>query len=73
MEQKRHTMKINGEKLKNVIHEWTSIREFGPIIGYNEKTIRRGIKSGEISMGLALAIANEFGISIYSLRRLIGE
>ena len=73
MKQKRHTMKINGEKLKNMIHEWTSIRKFGPIIGYDEKTIRRGIKSGEISIGLAVAIAGFFGINIYTLKSLIGE
>lgn len=53
---------INSEVLYALIKSKTSIRKLGPAIGFNEKTIRRGLKEGEMSAWLVMMLAVELDV-----------
>lgn len=53
---------INREVLYSKIKEKTSIRQIGPTIGYNEKTIRRGLIDGELSIEVVILLGLELRV-----------
>lgn len=55
---------INSGMLYNAIQAKTSIRKLGPEIGYSEKTIRRALKEGVISVNLAIRLSQYLGINL---------
>lgn len=48
---------INSEVLYALIKSKTSIRKLGPATGFNEKTIRRGLKEGKMSAFLVIMLS----------------
>ena len=48
---------IDDNVLRELIRTKTSIRKLGPMIGHNEKTIRRGLKEKEMSLELVALLA----------------
>lgn len=49
---------INSEKLRKLIKtKRVTIEYLGPAVGYNEKTISRGLKDGQMSASLVMLIA----------------
>ena len=48
---------INSEVLYALIKSKTSIRKLGPATGFNEKTIRRGLKEGKMSVLLVIMLS----------------
>lgn len=63
-ERGRKIVNINSEMLYNAIQAKTSIRKLGPEIGYSEKTIRRALKEGVISVNLAISLSQYLGINL---------
>lgn len=53
----KHKWKINSDRLRTYIKEKTSIREIGREGIYNEKTIRRGLSAGYMSLDLIMYLA----------------
>ena len=51
-------VRINKEGLYELIGQKTSIRKLGPMIDYNEKTIRRGLDDCMMSIELVFAISS---------------
>lgn len=48
---------IHDEILRKLIKTKSSIRKLGPMIGHNEKTIRRGLNEKEMSLELVALLA----------------
>lgn len=53
---------IDSEALYALIKSKTSIRKLGPATGFNEKTIRRGLKEGRMSAWLVMMLGIELGV-----------
>ena len=53
---------INSKVLYALIESKTSIRKLGPTVGCNEKTIRRGLKDGELSYDIVILLGRELGV-----------
>lgn len=57
MNREKIKVPVNSQRLYSLIKERTSIRKLGPAIGYDEKTIRTGLKDGRMAIELVYMIS----------------
>lgn len=65
-------VKINSEVLSTLIHEETSIRKIAKAIGWSDRTIRQGLKDGEMSIEIILLLSHVLSIEPYEFADIDG-
>ena len=58
-------VKIDSEVLLTLIHEETSIRKIAKAIGWSDRTIRQGLKDGEMTIEIVLLLSRVLSIEPY--------